>query len=130
MIEEIHIEHDLLEAQRVAAIALKEIKETELDLRNQITDVLLKGKPTGTHNFIMEGFKIKVVKSVTHSFDTEGLEQLMDNNELSEDELTLLRVKYSLILDDYKQAAFDTTVLDDVIIVKPSLPTLSITIGE
>ena len=130
MIEEIHIKHDLLEEHRMAAIALKEMKETEIELRNKITDVLLKGKPTGTHNFLMEGFQIKVVKSVTHSFDDEGLEQLMDNNELSDDELTLLRVKYSLILNEYKQATFDTTVLDDVIIVKPSLATLSITIGE
>lgn len=130
MIEEIHIEHDLLEEHRVAAIALKEIKQTELDLRNQITDVLLKGKPTGTHNFIMEGFKIKVVKSVSHKFDNESLLQLLDNNELSDDELELLRISYDLKLADYKQAAFDTSVLDDVIIVKPSLATLSITIGE
>lgn len=126
----IEIDHDLLEKHRIAAIVLKEMKETELDLRRQITDVLLEGRATGTHNFLMEGFKIKAVKSVSHSFDIEGLEQLMDNNELSEDELALLRVKYDLKLADYKEAAFDTSVLDDVIIVKPSLPTLTIVIGE
>ena len=127
---EINIAHDILEKHRLAAILLKQAKEDELSLRQAITDVLLEGRPTGTHNFLMEGFKIKIVKSVKHSFDIEGLEQLMDNNELSQDELNLLRVKYDLKLGDYKQAAFDTSVLDDVIIVKPSLPTLSITLGE
>lgn len=130
MTEEIHIEHDLLEKHREAAISLKLMKAIELDLRQRITDVLLEGRPTGTHTFFMEGFKIKVVKSVGHSFDVEGLLQLMDNNELSEDELSLLRVKYDLKLADYKEAAFDTSVLDDVIIVKPSLPTLTIVLGE
>lgn len=130
MTKEIHIEHDLLEDHRKIAIALKGLKEQELELRNQITDVLLEGKSTGTHNYVMSGFKIKCIKSVKHSFDTEGLEQLLENNELSDDELTLLRIKYDLKLAEYKQAPFDTTVLDDVIIVRPSLPTLSIVLGE
>jgi len=127
---EINIAHDILEKHRLAAILLKQAKEDELSLRQTITDILLEGRETGTHNFIMEGFKIKVVKNVSHKFDIEGLEQLMDNNELSDNELNLLRVKYDLKLTDYKNAYFDTSVLDDVIIVKPSLPSLSITIGE
>lgn len=58
MTEEIHIEHDLLEKHREAAISLKLMKAIELDLRQRITDVLLEGRPTGTHTFFMEGFKI------------------------------------------------------------------------
>ena len=122
--------HDLLEQHRIAAIELKWAKENELELRNQITDVLLEGKSVGTHNFSMHGFKIKSVKGVKHSFDTELLEEMIENKELSDEELELLRVKYDLKLSEYKEATFDTSVLDDAIIVRPSLPTLAISIGE
>jgi len=124
------IPSSLLEEHRLAAIALKELKTKELILRNQINDVLLDGLPAGTHNFLIDGYKIKSVKGLNYSFDTESLLQLIEDGELSEQELDLLRVKYELKLTPYKEAMFDTTILDDVIIVKPALPSLSIILGD
>jgi hypothetical protein len=126
----IEIEHDLLEEHRLIAIELKEIKARELDLRAKITDVLLEGLDTGTHNFILHDLHVKAVKGVSHSFDQETISELVDNGDLSNWELGLLRTKYELRLADYKIANFPVDVLEQALIVKPSLPTLLITLGE
>jgi hypothetical protein len=127
---DINIDHDLLEEHRVTAIALKEIKAKELDLRNQITDKILDGLEPGTHNFASHGMLIKAVKSLNYSFDRDVLQQLIDDEMLTEEEEELIRWKPELKLADYKKANFETEVLEEALFVKPAQPTLEIKIGE
>lgn len=127
---EIDIDHDLLEEHRVTALALKEIKAKELELRNQITDVVLEGLDPGTHNFAKEGMLIKAVSALNYSFDKDVLSVLIDEDMLSPEEHELIRWKPELKLADYKKAEFDTENLDEALFVKPAQPTLEIKIGE
>lgn len=120
----------LLEQHRQAAIALKECKEVELDLRNQINDILLDGRDTGTHNFELYGLKVKAVKGLSYKLDDDLIQEFLDNGELSPFEIGCIRIKYELRLADYKRANFPIDVLDQALSVKPSLPTLAITLGE
>jgi hypothetical protein len=120
----------LLEAHRHAALALQDCKALELDLRSQITDVLLEGRDTGTHNFELHGLHVKAVKGVSYKLDSELIQEFIDNEELSDFELELLRIKYELKLTDYKSASFPIDVLDQALVVKPSLPTLAIKLGD
>jgi hypothetical protein len=120
----------LLEKHRLVAIELKEIKADELKLRQVITDHLLEGLDIGTHNFEINHLNVKAVKAVSHSFDQEMLAEFIDNGDLTDMELGLLRTKYELKLKDYKLANFDVDVLEQALVVKPSLPTLTITLGD
>ena len=121
--------HELLEEARLMAIQLRELKAKEMELRKQIVYELAKDADVGTHNFSLHGFAIKVKLGVSYSFDQEELVDLMDRNLLTDEELSLIRTKYDLKLADYKKAG-NTETLDDVIIVKPSAPSLEITLGE
>lgn len=127
---EIDIDHDLLEEHRVVALQLKEIKQRELELRNQICDKLLDGLEPGTHNFAHEGMLIKVVKSLNYSFDRQVLQELLDDDALSPFEKDLIRWKPELKLADYKKAAFETDILEEALFVKPAQPSLEIKLGE
>jgi len=124
------IDLELLEAHRVAAIELKEWKATEIKLRNQITDVLLEGADPGTHNFNIGEFKIKTVKKLNYSFDRETLAQLIEDEQLSDEELALIRWSPDLKLGDYKKAECDLEGINEALIVKPAQPTLEIKLGE
>lgn len=125
---EAKLDPNLLEFHRLAAIALKEAKAHELELRSQITDVLLEGRDTGTHNFELHGMKVKAVKGLNYKLDDELIQEFIDNDELSEWELELIRIKYDLKLGPYKTATFPMDVLDQALVVKPSLPTLDISL--
>jgi hypothetical protein len=129
MEKDIHVPAELLEEFRVAAIALKEIKATELDLRNRITDVLLEGADPGTHNFTFGEYICKAVKKLSYSFDKETLDQLMIDGQLSQEELDLIRWSPDLRIGDYKKAECDLEGIDEALIVKPSQPTLEIKLG-
>lgn len=127
---EIDVDHDLLEEHRVTSLALKEIKVKELDLRNQITDKILEGLEVGTHNFAAHGMLIKAVKALNYSFDAPTLQSLIDGEELTPEELDLIRWKPELKLADYKKANFETEGIDEALFVKPAHPTLEIKLGE
>lgn len=124
------IDLELLEAHRVAAIGLKEFKAEELRLRNEITDQLLEGADPGTHNFKFGGYIVKTVKKLNYSFDRETLDQLIEDDQLSLDELSLIRWSPDLKLGEYKKAEFDIEGIDEALVVKPALPTLEIKLGE
>lgn len=127
---DIDVDHDLLEEHRVTALALKEIKAKELDLRNKITDVILEGLEVGTHNFSKDGMLIKAVSSLNYSFDVDVLQASIDDGILTEEEQTLIRWKPELKLGEYKKTEWDTEILDEALFVKPAQPTLEIKIGE
>ncbi len=121
--------HELLEEARQLAIQLKELKEREMEVRKTIAYELGLDLDLGTHKFELFGFKVKLKLGVSHSFDQDELRDLMEQNLLTDEELSLIRTKYDLKLADYKKAG-NTETLDDCIIVKPSAPTLEITLGE
>jgi len=121
---------DMLERSRALAIQLREIKKEEMDLRVAIADILGEGKAPGTHTFEQDGFIIKLKLGLNHSLIQDELKEALEDERLSEEELELLRTKYDLRLADYKKADFNTDVLDEFVIVKPSAPTLTITLGE
>ena len=127
---EIGISPELLEEHRLAAIALKAAKANELHLRLLITDNLLDGLATGTHNFSCEGLKVKAVKGVNHKFDVSTLNELLEEDHLSVDERSLIRWKPELKLADYKKAEFNVESLEEALIVTPSLPSLEIKLGD
>ena len=127
---DIKLDHDLLEEHRETAIALKSLKAKEIDLRNQITDVLLDGLQPGTHNFSAHGMLIKAVKGLNYSFDTRVLQDLIDDEMLTPEELALIRWKPELRLADYKKANFETEQLEEALFVKPAQATLEIKLGE
>ena len=124
------IDLGLLEQHRIAAIGLKEYKAEELRLRNEITDVLLEGADPGTHNFRFGEFIVKAVKKLNYSFDKVTLEQLIDDEQLSQEELDLIRWSPDLKLGEYKKAECDLEGINEALVVKPALPTLEIKLGE
>ena len=126
---EIDVDADLLEEHRQVALQLKEIKAKELELRNKITDVILDGLPTGTHNFAKDGMLIKAVSSLNYSFDRDELETLINEDILTPEEHDCIRWKPELALATYKKTDF-TENLDGALFVKPAQPTLEIKLGE
>lgn len=123
------ITYEMLEDQRTMAIELKELKEREMDLRRKIADELGGDNGPGTYKSSQDGFNIVLKLGVSYSLDQEELVDLMDRDLLTDEELELIRTKYDLKLADYKKSG-NTETLDDVIIVKPSAPTLLVTLGE
>lgn len=123
------ITYEMLEDQRTMAIELKELKEKEMDLRRKIADELGGDNGPGTYKSSQDGFNIVLKLGVSYSLDQEELVDLMDRDLLTDEELELIRTKYDLKLADYKKSG-NTETLDDVIIVKPSAPTLLVTLGE
>lgn len=126
---EIDVDPELLERHRETALALKELKAKELELRNEICDKLLEGLPVGTHNFAKDGMKIKAVSSLNYSFDQTTLDDLINDDMLTAEELDLIRWKPELKVGDYKKAEF-TENLDEALFVKPAQPTLEIKLGD
>lgn len=123
------ITHDMLEEARVLKIQLNEIKAKEMALRKVIADEIGSGLDVGTHTITRDGFIVKLKLGVSYSFDQDELLFMMNEGMLSDEELSLIRTKYDLRLADYKRAG-TTENLDEVIIVKPSAPSLEITLGE
>ena len=120
----------MLEEARDLAIQLKDIKEREMILRIKISKALNKDQTPGTANYDQDGMRVKLKVANNTSIDQEELISLMVRGLLTEDERTLIRTKYDLKLGDYKKADFDTSILEEAIIVKPAAPTLTITLGD
>jgi hypothetical protein len=120
---------ELLEEERQLAIQLKNIKDREMELRVKIADRLGKGLDPGTHNFIRDGFRVKLKLGLNYSLDQSAVHELIAEELLSDEELDAIRTKYELKLTDYKSLDNSET-LDDAIIVKPAAPTLIIELGE
>lgn len=97
--------------------------DKEKELRIKICDKLLEGKAVGTHNLKEGKYKIKVVKKIIHSLDSDFLGAIWD--ELSEEEQASIKMSPKLLLKEYNGLE-DHSTLDQVITVKPAMPTLSI----
>lgn len=123
------ITHEKLEQLRQMKIQLAELKDAEMALRREVAEELTKGHDIGTHNFEIEGLKIKVTTAMSYTVDQTEIQMLLDRGLLPENQRELLRTKYELRLADYKKA-YDTDVLDDAVITKPAAPVVSIELGD
>ena len=119
----------LLEQHRILAQQLAEIKKQEMSLRNEILDILLIDKEAGTHNFMFDHLKVKAVKSFRYSLNTDEINEMIQDDRLTEEEANLLRIKYELKLADYKKAG-DTPNIDEALTVSPAQPSLSVTLED
>ena len=106
-----------------AAAKLAHYKKLENDLRKQIADDLLEGKPTGTHHFFKFGYDIKIVKKNNTTIDTVVLSALQDD--FSPEEKAAIKYKPELVAKNYK-ALEDHELIDHCLIVKPGLPSMEI----
>ena len=116
-----------LENYMKAKDALKAAKEKEAVLRLEITDELLKGTSEGTHNFTIDGLKVKAVNRMTYKLDEDELELIWDD--LPEAEADLIRMKPTLKLKDYKEMYGDL-MINNAITVSPAMPSLEVKHGD
>lgn len=116
---------ELLEIQRKMAIQLKDLREQEAKIRKEICNQLLDGKEVGTHKFNFGSYKVKAVKSYSYSLDQDMIRNMIENDELTDDEMDAVRVKYELSLTNYNKLDFGSN-LDDAITVKDAMPTLTV----
>ena len=119
----------LLEKHRILAQQLAKIKKEEMELRNEILDVLLDGKESGTHNFMFDHLKVKAVKSFNYRLDSDHIANMINGGTMTPEEQELLRLKFELKLADYKKAG-DTPNIDEALTVSPAQPSLSITLED
>lgn len=106
-----------------AKAELDKWKKVESDLRIKICDHFLEGASVGTHNFTAGSFKIKAVKSINTSIDESELSFIWDD--LTEEEQDCVKYKPSLVAKNYKECE-DHSTLDQAIVTKPAMPSLSI----
>ena len=116
-----------LEQYIEAKQALVDAKANEAELRMAITDELLAGKSEGTHNFKIDGMKVKAVNKMNYKIDEDELDTIWDDLEQAEQDL--VRFKPSLKLKDYKEAEGDL-MLNNAITVSPAMPTLEVSHGD
>lgn len=110
-----------------AEAKLVHYKALETVLRREIADDLLEGKKTGTHNFSKLGYAIKAVKKTNTTIDRVALEALYDD--FSEEEAKAIKFSPSLVTAKYNKLEHHD-MIDHCLIVKPGMPTLSITKEE
>lgn len=106
---------------------LDHFKNLEKKLRLEIVEPILEGKTKGTHNVQDGPYKIKAVKKVDTTLDAEILSFLWED--LSELEQDCIQYKPSLKGKEYA-ACENHELLDNCIITKPAMPTLSIKLDE
>jgi len=106
-----------------AAAKLAHYKKLENDLRRQIADELLEGKPTGTHHFFKFGYDIKIVKKNNTTIDTVALSAMYDD--FSPEEREAIKFSPKLIAKNYK-ALNHHDLIDHCLIVKPGLPSIEV----
>jgi hypothetical protein len=113
-------------------VQLDAIKDEEAKLRREICDELLAGLMPGTHKFAYHDesgltYNVKATKSFNYSLDQNSIKELMDEDELTPEELDCISIKYQLSLSNYKKLN-EVGMLDDAITVTDAMPTLSIEI--
>ena len=106
-----------------AKAQLNYCKAEEAKLREQIVEEVAGDKPPGKYTENKLGFKIKATKKINYSLDEQALSAIYES--LSPAEKEAITYKPRLSLAKYKKAA-DHHMLDQVIIAKPAMPTLTI----
>ncbi len=116
---------ELLIRHNNLATELADTKKKEMAIRVEICDRLLEGKNVGAHKFNIDDFTISATKKITHSLDQDMIGEMIDSDELSEDELGAIKIKYDLALGVYKKLD-NADYLDEALTVKPATPALKV----
>ncbi len=102
-------------------------KKVEKEMRETICEHFLEGKTVGVHTFHPTGFKVKATKKITTSLDGKVLSAMWDD--LSDAEQGCVTFKPTLVAGKYKQCGNHET-LDQALVTKPAMPTLSIEVED
>lgn len=94
----------------------------ERELRKDIAMELTKGLAVGTHKFTFKGLAVKVQTGFDYKVDQEIK---LSFDDLTDEEIDCLRIKYELDLRKYK-ALENSELLDEFITVKDSMPSIEI----
>lgn len=106
-----------------AAATLKAAKEEEMELRKEICATLQEADSRyGTLNFDVHDFKLKATFGLSYKIDEDKLEALKDD--LDEADLACIRWKPQLDVAAFK--ALGSDILNEIVIVTPSAPTLKV----
>ena len=108
---------------------LDHYKKVENDLRIQIVDIAMKefDAGIGTTNILFDGIRLKVARAYSYTLDASAFSEVAD--ELSDEELACINMKPNLILANFKRLE-DSKLLSDCVVVKESMPTIKIELGE
>jgi hypothetical protein len=107
---------------------LKVLKAQESEMRKDLALKILENQGIGTHSFASGHFMCKATKKVSYTIDRATLEEFWDD--MTDAEQDAIDLKPTLKLKNYK-ALTDSDMIDESLIVKPSMPSLVISmIGE
>jgi hypothetical protein len=108
---------------------LDHFKKLEAELRIQMLEEVFPSASAGTHNFEMEGYKIKGVFKNNTRIDLKHFKSI--EGELSAEELDCIRFKPELDMRKYNATSEDErSLLDEAVVVSPAMPTISIDLLE
>jgi hypothetical protein len=120
---------DLLIEYQQAKDLLDFYKEEEHDLRLEVIETFFPNASEGTFTKSVEGFEIKGGFKYNISIDKEMLGEKMD--EFTDEESCCIQFTPALVKSEYKKlSASERSHLDDCLIIKPALPTLTLTETE
>jgi hypothetical protein len=112
-----------------AKAGLARFKKLESVLRIELLDILFPSTTEGTVKEEIDGLLITGSFKIGHKIDVEALAEVLDD--LSADELDCINYKATLSLANYKLLdENERSVLDEAIISKPAIPTITIKTKE
>lgn len=120
---------ELIEAHMKAKKDLDAAKKLELILRKQIIDQAFDYQGEGVANAYVGNVMIKATFGYTRTLDMDAVDANMES--FSDAERSCLVMKTALSVSRYKNLSDkERTLLDECITVKPSLPSIKMTIDE
>ena len=102
---------------------LVEVKEKELELRNEICDLILDGKVKGTSHFKKFGLDAAAVAKENVKIDKDVLKTIF--KKLSPQEKACIKYKPELINKEYKNLP-ENSIFHQAVVTTPGTPALTI----
>lgn len=114
---------EMIEEWIDTSTALKATKDEEMELRKDICSIINEQEEGyGTKAVEAHGFKLKATFGLSYKIDEDVLEALKD--QLTEADLACIRWKPQLDVAAFK--ALGSDLLNEIVIVTPSAPTLKV----
>lgn len=116
---------DLVEHWLKASAQLKYFTQMERTLRTQLCDAFEISKmKEGTNHRSIDGYMVSINRRFNYTLDEDTLDEIWDD--LSEEEKECIKTKRSLSKSKYN-SIYDNSTLEDAVVVKDALPTVSVT---
>lgn len=115
-----------IEKYRSVKLALEMIKKEELELRLEILEDLFPSASAGTFNEHLGEYKVKGTFRNNINIDADAYFDYED--QMTDAERCCVKLKPSIVLANFKnlEAHQATGLLEDIVTIKPGLPSLSI----